>query len=487
MLQNMRQNIQGPTTKIVVWLIVISFSIFGIESILVGGGGAGVAEVNGQEITPQELQEALNTQKRRLVAMMGDNIDPAMLDDDVLKGEVLNSLISRKLLMQTAHDMGLVVSKRDIGSLIGSMEQFQIEGVFSPQLFTSVLSSAGYTPSYFKKTLNDDVAMTQLRSGLVGSEFVTPLELTLGATVDAEQRDLRFLTVPLQTFLANQEVTDEEIAAYYAVHQDDFRTSETVVLDYIELTPDQFKQPVEESAIEAAYQEQIKSTAYQTENRVAHILFEAREGESDEARAQRVADAQAKLAAGADFAEVAAEFSDDVGSAANGGDLGFSSGDAFPPEMEEAIAALSENQVSAPVQTDAGIHLIRLTERRRAKLPRLKNCVRISSGSCNSRKRARSCYAQLMNSGTWHSTRRASPDPLRSWSLPSCAANRWNAIRARGYSRIPHCWLPRFLRKCSSRDITAMSLNSARTGLWYCACTSTTRPKSGNWLMFVKR
>ena len=369
MLQNMRQNIQGPTTKIVVWLIVISFSIFGIESILVGGGGTGVAEVNGQEITPQELQEALNTQKRRLIAMMGDNIDPAMLDDDVLKGEVLNSLISRKLLMQTAHDMGLVVSKRDIGSLIGSMEQFQIEGVFSPQLFTSVLSSAGYTPSYFKKTLNDDVAMTQLRSGLVGSEFVTPLELTLGATVDAEQRDLRFLTVPLQTFLANQEVTDEEIAAYYAVHQDDFRTSETVVLDYIELTPDQFKQPVEESAIEAAYQEQIKSTAYQTENRVAHILFEAREGESDEARAQRVADAQAKLAAGADFAEVAAEFSDDVGSAANGGDLGFSSGDAFPPEMEEAIAALSENQVSAPVQTDAGIHLIRLTERREGKAP----------------------------------------------------------------------------------------------------------------------
>ena len=81
MLQNIRNNVQGPTTKIVVWLIVISFSIFGLESILVSGGSGGVAEVNGEQVTPQEMQMAVNTQKRRLISMMGENIDPSMLDE----------------------------------------------------------------------------------------------------------------------------------------------------------------------------------------------------------------------------------------------------------------------------------------------------------------------------------------------------------------------------------------------------------------------
>jgi len=371
MLQNIRQNVQGPAIKIIVWLIVISFSIFGIESILVGGGGGGVAEVNGEEVSPQELQQAVNTQKRRLIAMMGDNFDPTVLDDEVITSQALNSLIGRKLLMQSAQSMDLAVSSREIGSVIGGMEQFQIEGKFSPQMFSSVLSSAGYTPAYFKETLREDIALAQLRSGLAGSEFATPLELTLNAAVDAEQRDLRYLTIPLQTFIDQQVATEEQISEYYAQHQDDFRTPESVELDYIELTPDLFRQPVEENAVLEAYQLEIDNTQYKTENRVSHILFEERDGEDADSLQQRVAAAQARLAAGADFGEVAAEFSDDIGSAANGGDLGFSSGDAFPEEMEEAVAGLAVDEVSAPVKTEAGTHLILVTERREGSAPEL--------------------------------------------------------------------------------------------------------------------
>ena len=371
MLQNIRSNVQGPTTKIVVWLIVISFSIFGLESILVSGGSGGVAEVNGEQVTGQEMQMAVNTQKRRLISMMGDNIDPAMLDDEVIGGQVLNSVIGRKLLTQSAEAMNLAVSKREIGSLIGGMEQFQIEGKFSPQLFASVLSSAGYTPAYFEETLRDDVAVAQVRSGLAGSEFATPLELALNARVVAEQRDIRFLTIPLQIFIDGVQVSEEDIAAYYADHQDDFQTRETVELDYIELGLDQFRKPVDEETLLEAYQVEIDNGQYQTENRVSHILFEARDDEDEPALKQRIADAQAKLSAGDSFADVAGEFSDDVGSVAVGGDLGFSSGDAFPPEMEEAITVLAVNVVSAPVQTDAGTHLILVTDRREGKAPTL--------------------------------------------------------------------------------------------------------------------
>lgn len=371
MLQDIRKNIKGTAAKIVVGLIVVSFAIFGIESILLGGGGGGVAEVNGEEISPQELQQAVNTQKRRLIAMMGDELDPSMIDDELLGRAALQDLIGRKLLKQTAEEMDLAVSEQEIGRVIGSMEQFQLEGKFSPQLYTSVLSSAGYTPGFFKQTLREDIALNQMRAGLAGSEFATPLELDLNARIAAEQRDLRYMTIPLEEFLAGDPVAEQDIQAYYQANQEDFRTEESAELDYIELSVDDFREPVDEDALREAYELELQNAQYQPQSRVSHILFIQREGESGEALQERIAAAREKLAAGADFGEVAGEFSDDVGSAASGGDLGYTTGDTFPAEMEEAIAALAPDAVSEPVQTEAGIHLIKVTERREGSPPTL--------------------------------------------------------------------------------------------------------------------
>jgi peptidyl-prolyl cis-trans isomerase D len=368
MLQDIRKSTKGTTAKIVVGLIVVSFSIFGIESILVGSGGSGIAEVNGEEILPQELQQAVNTQKRRLISMMGDNLDPAMLDDQRLSAAALDGLINRKLLTQSASELKLAVSEREIGAVIGSMEQFQIDGVFSPDVYKSVLSSAGYTPAYFKQSLREDMMLNQLRSGLAGSEFTTPSELAVNARVTTEQRDVRYFTIPLEKYTTAIDIDVAQIEAYYTDNQSDFRTRESVDLDYIELSTDAFLQPVEESAIVEAYELAQQDYQFQTENRVSHILFETdQEGDLE----QRIADAQAQLTAGVDFAEVAGEFSDDIGSAGNGGDLGYTSGDAFPEEMELAIAQLELNVVSAPVQTDAGTHLIIVTERREGEIASL--------------------------------------------------------------------------------------------------------------------
>jgi len=116
MLQDIRKNSQGTLAKIIVGIIVVAFAGFGIESILLGGGGSAVAEVNGEEITPQELQQAVNNQKRQLISMMGENLDPAMLDDQLLSQQAMQTLISRKLLVQSADDMGLTVSDTQVGA-----------------------------------------------------------------------------------------------------------------------------------------------------------------------------------------------------------------------------------------------------------------------------------------------------------------------------------------------------------------------------------
>ena len=369
MLKNIRQNVQGTAAKIVVGLIVISFSIFGIESILLGGGGGGVAEVNGEEVSPMELQQAVNTAKRRLIAMMGDEVDPAMLDDERLRPQALEGLVAQKLQVQSASDMGLAVSEREIGAVIGSMEQFQLDGVFSPEMYKNLLASSGYTPAFFKRSLSAELVINQARSGIAGSDFATPAELKTNARFIGEQRDMRYLTIPVQRFMDEREVSEAEIEAFYRANQNDFLSEESVELDYIELKPEDFYQPVDEKALRSAFEEELRSGVYATENRVSHILFEAGSAESPEELQARIEAARQALNAGSDFADVAREFSDDIGSSGAGGDLGFTSGEAFPPEMEQAVAALEVGAVSPAVVTEAGTHLIQVTERREGKPP----------------------------------------------------------------------------------------------------------------------
>ncbi len=371
MLQDIRKSTQGTTAKIVIGLIVVSFALFGIESILLGGGGSSIAEVNGESVSPVELQQAVDTQRRQLIAMMGDDLDPQMLDEQRLSARALEGIINRKLVMQSARDLGLTISEAELGAVIAGMEQFQLDGQFSPEMYKSMLASAGYTPASFKLALKDDLVLNQLRAGLSGSDFATPSELALNARILAEQRDIRYLTIPLESFLSTSEPGGDEVEAWYRANEERFMSPETVELNYVEMTLDDFRQPVAERDIEEEYRIEVDSYQYQTENRVAHILLQRADGETEAEFNGRIEAVQAALAAGEDFATVAAERSDDLGSASNGGDLGFSAGDAFPEEMEEAIASLEVNTISAPVVTDAGTHILQVTERRDSDPPSL--------------------------------------------------------------------------------------------------------------------
>jgi peptidyl-prolyl cis-trans isomerase D len=360
MLQDLRAKAQGVGFKIIIGLIVVSFAGFGIQSILLDGGGNEVAVVNGEKISPQQLQLSIQNQKRRMMAMLGDNLDPAMLDDERLAPSSLEALINRRLLMQSAESMGLAVSNRELSAVVASMEQFQVDGAFSPDMYKALISEFGFTPNSFKLNLGEDLVMNQVSGGLAGSEFVTPSELQLNAEIISEQRDFRYLTIPRENFSSVPAPGDQQVQDYYEARLDDFRTPESVDVDYIDLGIDTFRAPVGEQALLDAYEVAKQDLQYQTQNRVSHILFDA--GGDDVG--QRIASAQQELAAGTPFAEVAQAYSDDVGSAGKGGDLGYSSGETFPQEMEEAIAALEPGVVSDPVETAAGTHLILVTERK---------------------------------------------------------------------------------------------------------------------------
>jgi peptidyl-prolyl cis-trans isomerase D len=274
MLQDIRANSQGTIAKIIIGLIVISFSIFGIESLLFSGGASGVAEVNGEEISPFALQQELSVQQRQLLALLGDDADPALLDEAQLSQQALDVLISREILRQAAADLDLRTSDRVIGELITGMQQFQIDGTFSRDMFRSSLASAGFTPALFRERLAEDLQIGQLRAGIAGSDFSTPAELDLTAAIALEGRDVRYITLPLADFLADVEVSDDAIENFYNSNQDAFLTDEQVVVEYLELNLDDFRQPVDEARLREEFELVRDDYELATEARVSHILLE---------------------------------------------------------------------------------------------------------------------------------------------------------------------------------------------------------------------
>ncbi len=364
MLQSMRQGAQSTTAKIIIGLIVLSFAAFGLETLLPGGAGTSVAEVNGEEISPFALQEAVTQQKRQLISILGEDIDPALLDDERLQPRALESLIQRALLLQNASKLNLVASDAQIGKSITAIDAFQLNGNFSPEAYKSVLANAGYTPERFRRMQAEDIVLTQLQTALSETEFVTQQELSAMANLLAEERDVRYLVIPEGTLVENSALSESALQTYYEAYQSDFLKPEQVVVDYILLTPDDFREPVAEDLVRQQYESVRDEYTVTTQSRVSHILLIPGEDESEGDFARRVADVSERLDRLEDFSALAEELSDDIGSASLGGELGFTDGAAFPEEMEAAIAALQEpGEVSAAVITDAGTHFIRLDER----------------------------------------------------------------------------------------------------------------------------
>ena len=364
MLQSMRKGAQSTAAKVIIGLIVLSFAAFGLETLLPGGAGNSVADVNGEEITPFALQEAITQQKRQLVSIFGDDIDPAMLDDDRLRPRALDSLIQRMLLLQQTADLKLVASNAQIGKSITSVEAFQLNGVFSPDAYKSVLANAGYTPERFRRAQAEDIVLTQLQTGVSETEFSTRTELLATANFMAEERDVRYLVIPEGALVSADDLSEAALEAYFADHQSEFMNPEQLVVDYILLTPEDFAVEIEDEAVRQQFEMIRDEYEVAEQARVSHILLIQGDDEADADYAARIAEVSERLGGGEDFADLAAALSDDLGSANIGGELGFTDGNAFPDAMEDAIATLLEpGAVSGAVETDAGVHFIRLEER----------------------------------------------------------------------------------------------------------------------------
>lgn len=363
MMQSIRAGTQNTGFKLLIFMIILSFAGFGLEQVIFGSSGTSVAEVNGTEITPQELQVAIEGQKRQLMQIFGDNIDPEMLDDDRIRPRALEEMIERTVLLQAATDNAMVASSRAIGDIVGSIEAFKVDGAFNADQYKVVLANAGYSPERFRREQAQQIILSQLQQGVLASDFVTNTELAAAAVATAEERDVRYLIVANELLRESAEVSQESVREVYDRDPSRWTSEASVVADYIVVSRDDFLAPVDSDALEEQFKSVHDEYTVAEQTLIAHILLIQGDDETVETYTQRIDDVASRVAAGENFAELAAEVSDDIGSAALGGELGFTDGTVFPESMEEAISTLGVGDVSAGVETDAGTHFIRIQER----------------------------------------------------------------------------------------------------------------------------
>jgi peptidyl-prolyl cis-trans isomerase D len=364
MLQKIRDNTQGIVAKVFVWVIIGIFSLWGIDTI-VGNFFTSTAtiSVNGVDINEVDIEALTQSKANEFYSSLGEDADVSTVDSAEFRTAAIDELVQREILAQSAMDSGMAVSTMTLDRRIAQTPDFQVDGVFNAERATLLLRNLGYSPNSYRATLAKETILNQMLSAYSTSGFTTPNEITQLAALTHQKRNARFAILSLGG-LEGIAISDAEIETYYQEHKDDFLNEEQVQIEYVELNKDSLfdEIAVTEEQVREAYEEELAAFEAQTERRASHILFEATTDEEFTAAQAQATEVKARLDAGEDFATLVAEFSDDTGSAADGGDVGYTTGDNFVEEFETALRNLAVNEVSAPVRSEFGIHLIKLTE-----------------------------------------------------------------------------------------------------------------------------
>ena len=368
MLQNIRDNSQGWIAKTIIGVIIVLLALTGFDAIIQSTSNSRTAaEVNGEEITLDSLNAAVDMQRRQLIQQFGKDFDASLLDDKLLRQSALDGLVERTLLLQGAGDAVMVISDASLDQLILQMPVFQIEGKFDASRFDQVLQQQGFTRMQFRERLKQDVLVSQLQAALVGSSFVTDAEVDAFVSLDKQTRD--FSSRTLKADVTAVEVKDDEVKAYYDEHPDQYMSAEQVVIDYLELKKESFFDQVEVSddQLQELYNKEIANLAEQ--RNAAHILLEVNDKLTDEQAKAKLEEVKQRLDKGEEFAALAKEVSQDPGSASNGGDLGFAGPGVYDPAFEQSLYALKPGEVSEPVRSEFGWHLIKLLDVQAPEVP----------------------------------------------------------------------------------------------------------------------
>ena len=365
MLQLIRDRAQGIVIWTIVGLIIITFALFGLSSYLSDAPKINVAAVNGVDITQNEFTRAYQNYQQRMQQVLGENYRPDLLDDGKIKREVLDALVDKELLKQELEHAGFLAAPQQVMGQISSMKVFQdAEGKFSAERYKQLLSSQRVNGFVFEQQVSLDLVEQQLRMGVMSSDFITENELQRFEKLFGQQRKFDYLLLPLSRYLDVVRVSDTDIDDYYASNKQQYMTEEKMSVQYVELKLDDIAKgfEVSEESIAQYYEQQRANYIKQPEQRNArHILIKVDAVTDESAAKNKIDEIKGKLDSGDSFEKLADEYSQDIGSAKQGGDLGFFGRGVMDKPFEDSVFKLAKGDVST-VRSRFGYHLIKLED-----------------------------------------------------------------------------------------------------------------------------
>ena len=358
MLQDIRDNSQGVISKVIIGVIIAVFALTGASYLIDRLPITAVAEVNGEEITEAQLQ----AETQQFLNSIGAGIDS--IDQELLEQIALNQLIEQVILRQSTEDASMAISSNEIDRQILQTEAFQIDGVFNSDLAVRTMAAQFLNVPQYRAFLRQQLLLVQMANAYSSSNFVTKAELNKVAELTGQTRDFRYISITLGARTLGTAISNNEIAAYYEANTDNFIEEESVLLDYVVLSKNQIagEIQVDEAQLRAQYESEREAYEGSSEKRAAHILFEVGADRGEDDALALAGAARQRIVDGEEFGALALEFSSDVVSAEEGGDIGYTDGSAFPLEIEEVLESLTLNELSGPVVTEFGVHLVKLTE-----------------------------------------------------------------------------------------------------------------------------
>jgi peptidyl-prolyl cis-trans isomerase D len=359
-------------------LIIPPFALFGVDYYFRGTDPADqVARVAGARITQQEFTQALRQRQEQLRQMMGGKVDQAMLDSPEVRRAVLDQLIDERMLYTAALKSGMTVPAAELQSVIGDIPQFKDgNGKFSPQRYRELLGGQGMSEGMFEASLRKDLIVGRNRDAFSATAFMPASVVDRLYRLRQQKREVSQFVVDPSQFLAGVKATPEEIKAFYESHRQQFELPEKVKVEYVVLSLDavQKQVAVTPEEVQDYYKARAEQLGKAEERRASHILVALPPGATPEQKAKAKEKAAALLdeakRAPKDFAELAKKNSEDPGSAAEGGDLGFFARGRMVKPFEDAVFGMKPGEIAGPVETQFGFHILKLTEVKAAEGPK---------------------------------------------------------------------------------------------------------------------
>ncbi len=364
MLQAIRDKAQGWVAWVIVGLISVPFALWGIQEYLGVGAEPAMATVDGVEISERQVDNRFQDFRQNLRERLGAAYQPDLFDDEKMKKEVLEEIINENVVLQASLDMGLRAGDIMVRDMILAQEAFQKDGRFDQETYERNLRMQGQSSAGFEERVRKFLLSNQLSIAITNSEFVTDREMKEAVRLALQKREVAYFVIPASKYISEESISDDDIRAYYNANQEQFRAQEQVRLEYIRLDSSAISPlldtPTEEQLM-TYYETHKEEKKRDEQRRASHILIAVEDAADDEAARRKITEIKDKIRSGGNFEELAKEYSQDSGSAEEGGDLGYIERGIMDKAFEDAVFSLQQDEISEPVRSEFGYHLIKMT------------------------------------------------------------------------------------------------------------------------------